>query len=640
MPDRRPQVDYGQDNPNALGVRQQGISEPSLRPAASPVDTFVRAARQGDTNAGNQAAQLAQALAQFSPGLARYAQGMQEKQNAQKLEEGKLAVSELSQQAKTYKDAVDKGMIPAHANPFFVAGVKEQYGRVVADQFASDMAGHIASNPDLQKSTDVKDFDATMTRAQEEWISQNIGPGNRDSFFNTGFSFRAQQTVAALRQQFSEQAGDRLVKLGTDAAFAEAKTHVIDSMNKGLPVDQAAADLQQWRSDMLAQGRSEPVIDHALVQAIGEAALDQQNKTRGLDAAHLLHLITGKDGTKLADLSPETSAYARKLSEEVIATDFKRIEQTKAYEKVDWDNRIEAAQVALVQNVLKNPFADASGILKTVSDIPEAAEKLTRTLASVRAAKENPQVRLQIFSDIWRDPKIAVNTILQRGARGEIGPDDVTFLVNQVQERDDRAERAADRSLTRADQVLRRSELSERAYDRVMEDPAFTGELGNMSAQFIDPFFGKTPELGQRQANAEALFRSHWLEWRASPEGQTASGPDRVKKAREMAQSVIDQQTAGMPRMSTGSSAPRPAWGGEPSKANAKGPPGGDTLFLTRADIAAITQKQSTPHAIEVLKHLGLIDERGAPTDGAVLNDFARQQIKLFKQAQQDSVQK
>lgn len=76
MPDRRPQVDYGQDNPNALGVRQQGISEPSLRPAASPVDTFVRAARQGDTNAGNQAAQLAQALAQFSPGLARYAQGM------------------------------------------------------------------------------------------------------------------------------------------------------------------------------------------------------------------------------------------------------------------------------------------------------------------------------------------------------------------------------------------------------------------------------------------------------------------------------------------------------------------------------------------------------------------------------------
>ena len=157
-----------------------------FRPVASPdgtvitqrtrnIDTFVAPAGTQDRNAGSQLAQLANGLASLAPSLSRFAFGRKEEENKARFEEGVAEARRIKETGETYKSAVDKGLIRESDNPFFVAGVKEQFGSAMAGDFGRALEQHLASKPELAEATDTQELTGAVARFKEEWLGGMAG---------------------------------------------------------------------------------------------------------------------------------------------------------------------------------------------------------------------------------------------------------------------------------------------------------------------------------------------------------------------------------------------------------------------------------------------------------------------------------
>src|ERR1043166_7835872 len=162
-----------------------GIPQPELRPAASPIDTFVH------TDAGQQTEQLAQGLAQLSPALGRFSDVLTEKQAQADYEAGSQKARELSQSAKSFKDAIQAGKITPNQSPWFMAGLKEQFGRLAADRMNFEFLTAAAQDENLQTTTNPADFDAFYSKFLGQWQQNNLDPDSRDRFFEKGFGSKS-----------------------------------------------------------------------------------------------------------------------------------------------------------------------------------------------------------------------------------------------------------------------------------------------------------------------------------------------------------------------------------------------------------------------------------------------------------------
>src|SRR5690242_16391005 len=110
-----------------------GLTPERVRPAATPVDAFAPSA------AGQELAQLAAGLKNFSPSLERFTNMIGEADAEKQTAKGEQLARQLEEQRITYKEAVKSGKINASDNPWFVLGAKRQFGRAAAGQYARSL---------------------------------------------------------------------------------------------------------------------------------------------------------------------------------------------------------------------------------------------------------------------------------------------------------------------------------------------------------------------------------------------------------------------------------------------------------------------------------------------------------------------
>src|SRR5690606_16204191 len=108
----------------------------------------------------------------------------------------------LQEEGLSMAQATREGRLPKHQNPWFQAGLQEQFGRVSADTWQSDLMAAMAANRDLQNATSMEAFDAFAQQHRAEWMKANV-EGGRDGHFERGFGARSDAYYADARRQFA-----------------------------------------------------------------------------------------------------------------------------------------------------------------------------------------------------------------------------------------------------------------------------------------------------------------------------------------------------------------------------------------------------------------------------------------------------
>jgi hypothetical protein len=149
---------------------------------------------------------LASSLAEIQPSLQRFAvQELTQEAERQELEGGSAAAQALLEgEARTYKEAVEEGVISQSQNPFFRLGMKRQFAIAAANDYAQQvetLAGELLA----QEVTDPSVFKERELQLRREFLEDTRG--ERDSGFDRFFVDRVNQQVANIAQNFARSAG-------------------------------------------------------------------------------------------------------------------------------------------------------------------------------------------------------------------------------------------------------------------------------------------------------------------------------------------------------------------------------------------------------------------------------------------------
>src|ERR1051325_3444751 len=276
MPKQRLQVD-------------SGISAPALKPAASPVETFVQ------PNAGKQVEQLAQGLAMRVLSLVHLSDVLSQRKSEADFSAGQQKARELAQNAKDFKEAIRQGKITPNQSPWFMAGLREQFGRLAADRMNFEMLSAAAQDDTLQSSVNPADFDSFVQKFTQQWQHDNLNEGDRDLHFEQGFGSKADAYVADAQREFAAQLAGRVVKFAGDGHFSEVINNVMTEWGRHTSPEQIGAGITDLNDAAIARGMSGDLVNQMTVDAVIAVA----KRTNDSSLLGLLdHIRSGKQDSK------------------------------------------------------------------------------------------------------------------------------------------------------------------------------------------------------------------------------------------------------------------------------------------------------------------------------------------------------
>lgn len=178
---------------------------PSVRPTATPVDTFSRSAAPiRDT----RLAQIAEAFSTIQPGLTRFSYELQDEVNQKDLEEG---FAKAQTNKAQFKEAVQKGVIPAGASPWFRVGWERQRAQVASSQYDGDLQAAYAASG-LAETDDPSKLQGFVSDFTNKWHEAH--PENQDNpEFTRVFANEAAKSQAGLANL---HASNRVKKIEAD----------------------------------------------------------------------------------------------------------------------------------------------------------------------------------------------------------------------------------------------------------------------------------------------------------------------------------------------------------------------------------------------------------------------------------------
>lgn len=495
-----------------------GLRPQSLTPIASPVDTFTK------PTAGQGLAQLANGLAAFAPSLARFSGELTDRHNTEKRTEGEAAARRMFEAGKSYADAVKEGLIPRGANPFYVAGFKEQWGRVTADKWNSDLTVALANNPDLQTSTDLKDYDKFVAEHRKDWLEKNVDPGKRDQFFETGFGHRADAYYANARNSFASQMAQRIEKYSDDAHFAEVKQHVLSS--KASP-EVIAEDIDILNESLVRQGRDGTALNQTTVKAIVSAALDkaQAGDPNALKVLDLITQVNGKSGPlSNTQFGAGAMQKAREDVSNLLWQSNERERKTAAdlHEKQVMDVFSQAWQ-----DLASDRHADLTKYISKLGGDPKAVTELAslQRNANLLTFTTDEETKKELFSRIWNDGGVDPVEITSWANRGKLSTEDASWLIGQINSRE-----------TMIRQGSKQTEFSDFMFKTTLSgiDDAFRSEAGAI--------FGTNAD---RARYARALLMDAWVRHIGQPENANEDLNARGLWLKETADRIVGQMRQG-----------------------------------------------------------------------------------------------
>lgn len=486
---------------------EDAVPRARLRPVATPVDTFV------ETNAGEGTAQLARALAKVSPSVGQLAHVLGTRDDAAEKERGEQQAREIAESGKTYQQAIKEGLITADKSPWFKLGAKEQFGRVTADKFATDLSLAVANDPRLQESVEAEEFDAFAVEFRKNWMEQNVGDArNRDLHFENGFGPRADAYLTDTRRQFAAQAGQRLIKAVGDQQYQEQFGVLEDAIRRNLTPDALAEGLNLANDRALATGLNPRVANDMTIKAVADIVMRERNPA----LFEVLKQVRGGSGF----------LYGTKQAQEAMrdAVDYVSVKvqsDNVARRQQEAETRAETERTILTgaaQALVNAPNKRAVNLAPFIQQAAAAGNtQLIRELTSLQDTLEgeqfetNPQVLNDTLAAIWTPGGgISRRSLVGLLTNKQIDPQTFSFLENQLQSRDAQASGGVD--------------AEGRDPNR---NSQFRDATVRLRSMFVSDFAQRfEPHKHVRASRAHFEFTKRWLSyWQA--EGATATYAQR-----------------------------------------------------------------------------------------------------------------
>jgi hypothetical protein len=501
-----------------------GVGLDRIRPAASPVDTYVR------PNQNSGLSQLAESLKGIAPEVAKYSDVEAARQSESQKEAGARKARELFDSGTSYKDAIKKGLISPQESPWFQLGAKEQYGRVAAGKFSTDLTAAVAQDPTLQDSTDVAQYDKFAQNFKQQWTADNIGEENRGLNFEHGFGSMAEQYGADERSHFVAQAGERLVKSAGDNTYQEVSTLYDHETGMHTDPKAIAQGINLVQDRMLAMGLNPHVVNAATVKAIGDIVM----RDGDVSAFDILKTIKGGSGdlyhtgAAQAEIQKVTAAVYENQQRHAVAD-----RETQDAARKD-AIRTQTSGIALQLLNSANPSREnIDAAIKSLAVLdPKEADNMKRFRDNVVGDKFNNDTNSMqgTLADIFTKTEgqagfVDVHTLVGMVNAHQINAQGFSYLKGELDKRDEEARRVA----------------NDPREHNVYTDPQFTHSMTGLRTLIGNEFDpNRTPETAQRIDGASAEFGTHWLEYMAGP-GKTSTPLEKNKFLTETQQIVADK---------------------------------------------------------------------------------------------------
>jgi hypothetical protein len=486
MPRQRLQVD-------------SGISPAGLKPAASPVDTFVQ------TDEGKKLDQLAQGLATLAPALGRFSDTLAKRSAEENFAAGQKKARELAQSAKDFKEAIRNGLITPDKSPWFMAGLREQFGRLAADRMNFDMMVAAAKDENLQTTTNVADFDSFAQKFVQGWQQQNLNDGDRDAHFERGFGSKTDAYLADQQRQFAAQLAGRVVRFAGDGHFSEVLNSIL--VEQGRPVDVTAmgASITSLNDAAVARGMGGNLVNQMTVDAV-VAAAKRYNDPSILNI--LDHVGTGPTNAKGGRAMLSTTRYGAKEVDDAqnqIASD------NQSQNNRDYENQQRAKQ-GQVDTIIG----------QAVTALDQSRDPHSVDLKALRAAMgavaPDKVVLLHQMQDAWSDRTLSDDPLSVASAFRRI------YTPNEGENAtslEDASALLANRHISvptyrgLVNEILQRD--ANGGASRFERDPLFKQAQRQMRTMFVAEFGFDNPAMRQRAEEAVDELSMQYIRWRSGP---------------------------------------------------------------------------------------------------------------------------
>lgn len=475
-----------------------------IQPVASPVDTYARPQASG-------LSQLAESLKSVAPEVAKYSDVVAQQQSEAQKAAGEKKARELFDSGTSYRDAIKKGLISPSESPWFQLGAKEQYGRVTAGKYSSDLAFAVANDPGLQTSTDVTEYDKFAGDFKKQWTADNVGTSSGLNF-DHGFGSMAEAYGADERSKFVAEAGTRLVKQTSDNVYAEGFTTLKHELSMNTSHDAIAAGLGIVLQRATAMGVNERTANMAIVKAIG----DMVQQKGDVSLFDIMKKIPA--GNQSLDARPWAQEEIQKVTHQVYsdqqdhARNDREVQDAARVEDIRQRSSDLSIQLANSANPSRENIQVKLDALMALSS--SAGQEIVRFKDAMIGAhfESNTPMVHSTMADIFNpSANVDVHTLVGLVGAHQINQADFSYLHGLIDQRDEAARREANAPNEH----------------NPFSDPQFTHA---MSA--IKPLIGNefdpalTPETAARIHGAVAELGTRWLEY-TNGSGKGASGPDK-----------------------------------------------------------------------------------------------------------------
>ncbi len=471
------------------------IRQPTLRPVASPVDSFA------NPRAGSGLAELATALQDLSPALKQYADQRIDKEK----ERGHTDATSIYEDIKSTGQKIKTGEIAAHESKWYRAAAREQVGRLMASAYGQELQLATQTDEVLKESTDPLDFDKFEAETREAWMKERLDGG--DVAFMSGFNAVSAQGIMNARQSFIAGAADRLDGQVLENTYTEHQMAIREGLSKGAAIEDIAKGLSARNAAFylanpkLGPDKAGKSLNRTTIEAVFDAA-------RAFESPELLKILDHIPGGVPGSTLGQTRTALSKRDEVEREIRMNRQNRLAAEEKDDKRERTKVvgdiydkAFAALE----KDPEVDVSQFATALMSVDHAEIPKLFRVAKAFATAANV------------DDRGVRNGLYTQAFSGELSRDEVADAFS---------EGTITIPTAKALMAQIRSNQAGRSAKAAVQDPLFTQAEQDLANLWIRQY-GDAP--GPRGVFARQEMSIEWVKYLQSPEGTAASEIEKIE---------------------------------------------------------------------------------------------------------------
>lgn len=495
----------------------------SIRPAASPVSRYTAPVQPTHRVGPSKASQVAEALSGFFPELNEFVEHELDRRDQEAIQQ---AIELRSKNAVQWKEAVNKGIVPLHSNPWFEKQWKTMDGSVLADEYNKDLLIALSSGP-LANSTSQEESDKLLDAFKQNWRNEHVSDPDRD--FIAGFDRKATAYEVQARNHQAAVVGNNMVAAAGEA-FSQNMQGILDEVNtRGLSVGAVADAINDEKEKALFVGMDPKDVNALILEGVATEARSR------LDIS--LFDVLGEIRTGTGTLGGTTNA--RKLREQVTNQIYSELRQRDDYEYTkDVRKRAEIVRTAnaaigarLIQDLQRGQPTTIESVQTELDAIiaqGEVSHAQSLVSAIIKTQKEpdrpeNELVKNKLYIDTYAGREINFSRLTRHFEAQDINlPTYVNLMEEQLQT-----------------QHYNKSQEDSDDSKRDTLDPAFRESLSSLGRIAGGDLALNDFALQVSRAQAEAQFRRGARQWLAAhPE---ATEIEKIEASTKLLNSLVEQ---------------------------------------------------------------------------------------------------